>query len=171
MNSIINYPEPSGFETINDNGTEVTLDELLIKKKKISQLISDSLKHTEQTIDNNNFIYYAIVYERTFYSDLEQPTNILELFEKIYDILNSVSNRVKLASDKFTNLLHISKSELIQINQSNDTSLQCPICTDIYCEHAKITMLPCKHHYDQECIKKWLIEQSNKCPICRSEVK
>ena len=171
MNSIINYPEPSGFETINDNGMEVTLDELLLKKKKVSKLISDSLKYTEQTIDNNNFIYYAIVYERTFYSDMEQPTNILELFNKIYDILNSVNNRIKLANDKFTDLQHISKSELIQMNLPNNTSFECPICTETYSDHTKITMLPCKHHYDQDCIKKWLVEQSNKCPICRSEVK
>ena len=33
-----------------------------------------------------------------------------------------------------------------------------------------IRKLKCGHIFKEECIKEWLSESSNKCPVCREEV-
>lgn len=43
----------------------------------------------------------------------------------------------------------------------------CTICLDAM--NDKIILLPCKHYFHPECIKKWLREYNYKCPICRTE--
>jgi hypothetical protein len=49
-----------------------------------------------------------------------------------------------------------------QINKDN-----CTICLDQYkLKDTYITLL-CKHNFHEKCIKKWLCENSKKCPTCR----
>ena len=45
----------------------------------------------------------------------------------------------------------------------------CSICCEEPKENDKITTLPCKHHYHENCVKKWL-KMHNSCPICRKKI-
>ncbi|KAF9438560.1 hypothetical protein BGZ76_006942 [Entomortierella beljakovae] len=48
----------------------------------------------------------------------------------------------------------------------------CIVCNENFQENeskAGITKLPCKHHFDRDCIVPWL-ELHNNCPSCRAEV-
>ena len=66
MNTI-NFPKPCGLEIITKNGKEITLDEILTKKSQITNIITNSKKHINDEINNDNFIHFAIVYESNFY--------------------------------------------------------------------------------------------------------
>ena len=43
---------------------------------------------------------------------------------------------------------------------------ECIICTDEYQHNDNIIQLDCGHCYHEKCIKKWLLDSSNKCPLC-----
>ena len=43
----------------------------------------------------------------------------------------------------------------------------CFVCIEPFEENDRIKKLKCSHIYHEECIKKWLCEESNKCPVCR----
>jgi hypothetical protein len=45
----------------------------------------------------------------------------------------------------------------------------CSICQDELSKDNIIRQLNCSHIYHKECIDKYLLEYSNKCPICRAE--
>lgn len=48
-------------------------------------------------------------------------------------------------------------------NNNNDDDNTCPIC-----EERKVEiMLDCKHLFCEECIKTWLFDKNNSCPMCR----
>lgn len=46
----------------------------------------------------------------------------------------------------------------------------CNICLDEYNDDSHCIILPCEHIYHNECITKWLGQNSNKCPVCKKEV-
>jgi len=41
----------------------------------------------------------------------------------------------------------------------------CGVCLVEFCEDDDIKSLPCGHVYHAECISKWLMERSTKCPL------
>jgi len=166
------YPIPNGLEIIKKNGVEVTLDEILKKKDKIKNIISNSKKYIENEISNENFIHYAIIYESNFYSNIDKPSNIIELFTKLNLIFSSISDKKKIISlNKFKSLKHLKPLEFSKYCKKykyfNDDS--CPICIGKFNKNL-VTILPCKHIFHKTCIKKWLIKESNLCPICRKIV-
>jgi E3 ubiquitin-protein ligase RNF115/126 len=49
-------------------------------------------------------------------------------------------------------------------NQSNST---CPITQIEFLKDEEIIELPCSHIFNPSAIKKWLMEESGECPVCR----
>lgn len=43
----------------------------------------------------------------------------------------------------------------------------CPITLDKFIENEQILELPCNHIFKEKPIMKWLVEESNSCPVCR----
>jgi hypothetical protein len=76
----------------------------------------------------------------------------------------------------------VAKEEDIDILLKTDTYLSilpilkhkqsdCNICLEIYENESIVSIMPtCSCVYHNHCIKKWLSEESNKCPICRIEI-
>ena len=46
----------------------------------------------------------------------------------------------------------------------------CNICIECFNKGDNIVKLNCKHEFHKDCIKKWLCNNSTKCPVCRVEV-
>jgi len=46
----------------------------------------------------------------------------------------------------------------------------CAICLNDYQENEKISTLPCKHHFHQECVVTYLKGFNRLCPICRQDI-
>ncbi|XP_021044300.1 E3 ubiquitin-protein ligase RLIM-like [Mus pahari] len=51
----------------------------------------------------------------------------------------------------------------------NDKISYCSICLTPYIQKSKIRVLPCFHEYHDECIDRWLSDNST-CPICRQYI-
>lgn len=47
---------------------------------------------------------------------------------------------------------------------------KCSICLDEFSKEALVRPLPCEHYFHVECIDPWLLQRSNRCPICKAEV-
>ena len=47
---------------------------------------------------------------------------------------------------------------------------ECLICTECFAKDESVCKLECNHHFHTSCLKPWLCENSNKCPVCRIEV-
>lgn len=77
-----------------------------------------------------------------------------------------------ITENDLSNLPHFTYSEFIDYCKNSDGTInqECFITLNDFKEGDEITVLPCKHAYISSEIKKWLKENSNKCPVCRKEV-
>ena len=60
--------------------------------------------------------------------------------------------------------------KIIKYTKENCDQDSCCITFEDFKEGQDIIELPCKHIFEQEAIKTWLSEESNKCPVCRFEL-
>lgn len=51
-----------------------------------------------------------------------------------------------------------------------NTEKDCNICIECFNKDDSIVKLNCNHEFHKDCIKKWLCNNSTKCPVCRVEV-
>jgi hypothetical protein len=108
-----------------------------------------------------------------------QDTTDLGLFNSLFDILdqsleNTLNNFDNLEDIKIT----LSDEEFNKLEIPNNISIlkneQCNICLDNLLEEnddsniKTLIKLKCNHIYHKCCIKKWLTQQSTKCPVCRT---
>lgn len=107
--------------------------------------------------------------------------NLLNLFSTIltqanYDFEDVI---IGVSNDDFNNLEKIEYNNFIirELNRSKLTEQElrekykeCYICLEEYKNTDELCILPCHHCYHTECIKKWLTEKNNKCPVCKKEV-
>jgi len=62
------------------------------------------------------------------------------------------------------------KSEDYHKNNIPEEDAVCAICLNDYQENEKISILPCKHHFHQECVVTYLKGFNRFCPICRQDI-
>jgi transglutaminase/protease-like cytokinesis protein 3 len=62
------------------------------------------------------------------------------------------------------------KFERINYDSINKDNNDCLICIESFNENDEIVKIKCNHYFHCNCIKSWLCNESNKCPICRIEV-
>jgi hypothetical protein len=53
---------------------------------------------------------------------------------------------------------------------NEEENRECIICTDAFKEGDSVSKTCCGHLFHDECLKPWLLNQSVKCPVCRTEV-
>lgn len=168
------YPNPTGYEVITINNTIFTLGQIINLKKKVTHIIENAQNIvTTNVINNNNLINFAIIYELNQYSDIIQPINLLDFFTYILNLLNPNSNSKKTLSINKFNKLNTCIFENIHLYYSNNNQqyiVQCLICTDKFKNKDKIIILPCEHNFHKKCLQKWLTKESNKCPLCKTEI-
>jgi len=49
-------------------------------------------------------------------------------------------------------------------------SEECLICIENFKDESYLVKLNCNHTFHKNCIKNWVCNESNKCPICRIEI-
>ena len=178
----LNFPKPTGFETIQTgNGKEYTFNQVLKAKNKLEEIMynahiyitSDNID--ENNIDEGNILYHVIMYESMRYTDFIQPKNIIDFFSHILDLYNTVSteaNKEVLTNEEFNKLdcclfKNINKYFNNTQQKPYDT---CAICNEKFTLNSSNIVFKCKHNFHKKCIKKWITEESNKCPICKQPV-
>ena len=92
-------------------------------------------------------------------NDIQLITSIIN--EDIDNVFNNLLNRIEEA-----------KKEIITDEQFNSLKCfncikDCPIC---FLEKDENIELKCTHTFCKPCIKRWLTEKGDTCPICREKV-
>lgn len=80
-----------------------------------------------------------------------------------------------VTAEEFANLKKISYSKYTKSENykcSNFKEDSCNICLCKYEENDEIILFlqKCEHYFHAQCAKQWLLEESNKCPLCKVEV-
>ena len=78
------------------------------------------------------------------------------LVERLFE--DYMQNKNKLNEEEYTNTT-------IKLNEK---IVECPICFNSYDTSIKIKK--CEHIFCEDCIRKWLQDHKNTCPICRTNV-
>ena len=152
MGSIWNYSKKSRDEVIEDIkiANNITLQKMFIEKTSVS--ISFSLE--DSGIFKSKNVIKAKV--KSFKSE-QKKTLKLDLNE-FYLFYNSLIDSINIFyDDKLKETIKNGK-----IKDETESGF-CPICA----ENTVDTMLKCYHCFCEKCIKTWLLEKTNSCPLCR----
>ena len=102
-------------------------------------------------------------------------TNNNNQFSYIRNIINSLRNRqqmedvcIVMKEEDINTFISGKYGELK--NSNSIESKSCSFSLEDFEDDSEILILPCKHCFSKDNIKKWLTESSNKCPVCRKEV-
>lgn len=116
---------------------------------------------------------------------LEKDTNLIEFYDEIHEFIRKTLIRklhthhllhTLLRPQQMTVFKQVLTEEmfndipLVKYEQSMAESV-CYVCQDNFTEKSIIKQLPCNHLFHSNCIKPWLMKESNKCPCCRYEMK
>lgn len=86
-------------------------------------------------------------------------------------ISNIITNDVDSLINNLFNIMNESKKEVISDQQfltlkCIDDIKECPIC---FTDKEQNIELKCSHIFCKPCIKRWLTEKGDTCPICREK--
>ena len=90
-----------------------------------------------------------------------------DTYRSTQDFLESRVNMV--APEEEVDKFKIVSYSEIKDNDDYPKLTKCNITLEEFEDDTQVMILPCKHYYMIEPLKKWLLEHSNKCPMCRKE--
>jgi hypothetical protein len=107
---------------------------------------------------------------------VESSNNLYNYIEQSIPIMNNLNSyyynqvfpedvKICLSEEQFDNLDKVCYKEL-----EEDHDNKCLICIDDFIEEDDIVKTKCCHLFHYNCLKKWLCDESNKCPVCRIEI-
>ena len=104
-----------------------------------------------------------------------QEERLFQLSFNYIDIMNdnNISNITPILDDYTSNQQILSIKDFNKLNKckyNNNYNNNCTICLDEFKLEQSIIRFPCKHNYHINCIKEWLCNNSNKCPLCKIPV-
>ena len=74
----------------------------------------------------------------------------------------------RLFSDYISNKNKLNDKEYEKYISKNDKIIECPICFN---NKESVKIEKCGHEYCDDCLKKWLQNHVNTCPICRINIR
>lgn len=92
---------------------------------------------------------------------------ILNLFSLDLDIPIQPPSSQKMSIDQINTMETILFSNINSNTNNIIVGNTCVICSIEYLNDSNLRILPCRHTFHKECIDKWLLNYSNKCPICK----
>ena len=167
------------YSTVNNrnNNIEANNDDIDEDNNDYIQLSNDVNEFiTENNI--NTFIQNApifnIIRNMSNNIEIEEPIIVNSNDEYItFNVPISIYNNnpqhnfedvvVSLTNDEFNELT------CYECNEENNEK-DCNICIECFNKGNSIVKLNCNHEFHKDCIKKWLCDNSTKCPVCRVEV-
>ena len=116
--------------------------------------------NNENIILNNNLNPNSIINNNT--QNIDNNSVIRRILETSFS--NDKNKYLKVLDDPSNNIIKI-----INFNSKSNINSSCPIFQTDFEENEEIGMLPCKHCFNLEAIKKWLNERKAECPVCREQ--
>jgi hypothetical protein len=140
-------------------------------EEELEEQILEEEEHENQQLEeiNDNYVNSNIVniqdYE-TMYNDIR--ASYFSLASSIFN----VSNNIELNNDVLVigNKDEIEQLKELKFSETSKKNKECPICLEEFKDDDLILGIHCKHNFHTKCIKKWLKEYSNKCPLCSKEI-
>lgn len=91
------------------------------------------------------------------------------------DVINQVINLLDVYINQEPEQNVVPKDVLDRMQEITFGEIQtdekdCPICMEEFSKDSKLRKIACPHLFHTNCLDKWLSENSNTCPICRSGV-
>ena len=130
-------------------------------------LIMRELLNLNNSLSRNIFFNLLENSIENMFDNRERENSFLENFINSTFESDNKKRIKKVINDEELNNLKIEK-----FNKKNKyKNIECPINLINFEEDDDIIILPCEHIYIANSIKKWLIEESNCCPVCRFELK
>lgn len=113
---------------------------------------------TREEIENTNIIIFAPETNNRNMNILNLLLNMLNRNEPIEE----EEELTTLTEEEFNNL----ESEKFEETEDID----CAICIDKIEKDMEIIKLNCNHKFHKNCIRSYLLNYNNKCPMCRSDI-
>ena len=114
--------------------------------------------------NNENFNQYNLFTLNNNNIFPENNLNYPNSYINYYNI-NHEDVKIVLNEEQFNNIESLLYKDLNIVE-----SMECLICTEEFVESDNIKKIKCNHVFHCECIKPWLCEESNKCPVCRIDI-
>ncbi len=131
----------------------ITLQKIFMDKTSYSLLFSLDDNGFFKKINSKNLIKVKIKRNK----NTKEKTIKLSL-DEFYVFHNSLLDSINIFYDDKI------KERMTKIkNKDESDNGLCPICN----ENTINTMLKCYHCFCEKCIKTWLLEKTNSCPLCR----
>jgi hypothetical protein len=123
---------------------------------------NENNENNENIILNSNLNPNSIVNNNT--QNIDNNSSIIRrILETSFS--HDKNKYLKVLDDPSNNIIKI-----INFNSTLNINSSCPIFQRDFEENEEIGMLPCKHCFNLEAIKKWLNERKAECPVCREQV-
>lgn len=190
--NIVENEQDINILNINTNSTAPVEDEgIRINNVRISTNNTDDIRivreefNVQNNVVNNNenseiedsfvrfqlsFFYPVVNQEYIYDFYLDQTNNenrtVNESFEAV---LAYFQNFIYDKQNKTITKEQLKKIKVIKYKKQNNSE-ECGICMDEYKVNERLRLLNCEHMFHCKCVDKWLLTQSNQCPICRKEV-
>ena len=154
----INIQQNSGNNFFNIINQDMNLNYYNFNQfSNLSNLANEDLEDLDDLpdlIDMNDTINNGPILYTTF--SLNQSSHNNYIYEDV---------KIILSEEQFNNLECTSFEEL-HLNENKE----CLICIENFKDEDDVIKIPCNHIFHKNCIKSWVCEESNKCPICRLEI-
>jgi hypothetical protein len=112
--------------------------------------------------NENGFVSMGISFNNN--SDLD------EILHAMFIILYGDSTTKKPIKEEIFNSFPKKKYSELNESEKNMELVDCQICQTQYESEDEVIILPeCNHYFHSDCIKKWLLEYDNTCPLCRKK--
>ena len=123
------------------------------------QLVNSSLNELNENLNN-----------QTLSENISEDVKIV-MSEEEFDSLDDIKYIDYINSIRPDDIIELDIDDDIKNEYDVKDRDCCSICTDDFENDSIITKLPtCTHFFHKDCIKRWLTECKNKCPLCNTEV-
>ena len=166
--NIINYEMDTFLELVRSfNGIDLSHNIDIVNIIDISNIINIvNINDLASILDD---IDWSFIFNNI---DLSYIFNNINGSNYVLDIsyINYVDNNIKnsLSINEFNKLNKKNFSDKEAIKECYN--LECPISMKDFNNNDEIIILPCKHIFFEEPIKRWLINSSDNCPVCRKKI-
>lgn len=172
---------PSTQETVQNNITSLfneAINNSSSWRNTMATTRAETSGETGGTIPQNGIFTYSrgfLISDSTG-TNTNQTSSLVNLFQSIFNQQPYTTEEdVRITvNDEQLNQLKYKKYEYITDAFCSDNNIvkatECTVCLETFKDDDTVIITKCKHLYHKDCINKWLIDYSVKCPICKNNI-